>query len=68
MKDFSLDFVCPSCKAQPGEKCMVTAGAPREGPHPQRKWIAEEFHRILALAEADGCESAARVVRIARRA
>jgi hypothetical protein len=51
MKDFSLDFVCPTCKAQPQEHCVVKAGAPRIDSHPARRWIAEEFHRALAHTE-----------------
>jgi hypothetical protein len=51
MKDFSLDFVCPTCKAQPHEECVKTPGGPRKGSHTQRKWIAEEFHRALALTK-----------------
>jgi hypothetical protein len=51
MKDFSLDFVCPTCKAQPQEKCVLTAGAPHDASHTERRWIAQEFHRVLKLTE-----------------
>jgi hypothetical protein len=49
--DFSLDFVCPVCEAQPQEKCMMNTGAPRFESHIERKWIAQDHHRNPALTK-----------------
>jgi len=47
MTDFSLDFICPVCGAQPKEKCTLTTGAARFESHVERKWIAQDHHRKL---------------------
>jgi hypothetical protein len=51
MPDFSLDFVCPICDAQPQEKCEMRSGAPRFESHIERKWIAQDHRRKAALSD-----------------
>jgi hypothetical protein len=33
---------CPTCGAEPGEKCQLTTGRPRTQPHRDRRLIAED--------------------------
>jgi hypothetical protein len=47
MTDFSLDYACPVCEAQPKEKCTLNTGAARFESHVERKWIAQDHHRRL---------------------
>jgi hypothetical protein len=51
MFDYSLDFVCPVCDAQPQEKCELSSGAPRFESHIERKWIAQDYRRKAALSD-----------------
>jgi hypothetical protein len=51
MRDFSLDVVCPICKAQPQDKCELATGAFRFESHIERKWIAQDLHPNPALTE-----------------
>jgi hypothetical protein len=53
MSDFSLDFVCPICNAQPQEKCELSTGAPRFESHIERKWIAQDYRRKTTHTEPD---------------
>ena len=40
---------CPTCGAEPGEKCELSTGQPRSEPHRDRRLIAEDL--IVAPAE-----------------
>jgi hypothetical protein len=51
MTDFSLNFACPVCEAQPQEKCTLNTGAPRFESHVERKWIAQDHRRKLELTK-----------------
>jgi len=51
MTDFSLDFACPVCEAQPKEKCTLNTGAPRFESHVERKWIAQDHRRKLEITK-----------------
>jgi hypothetical protein len=34
---------CPTCGAEPGEKCELNSGQPRTAPHRDRRLAAEDF-------------------------
>jgi hypothetical protein len=42
MRDFSLDFACPICAAQPNEECELATSAPRFESHMERRWLAQD--------------------------
>ena len=37
-----LAVSCPTCGAEPGEKCKLASGQPRNDPHRDRRVIAKE--------------------------
>jgi hypothetical protein len=37
-----LAIRCPTCGAAPGEKCELSTGQPRNNPHIDRRWVAED--------------------------
>jgi len=38
----SLSVACSTCGVAPGERCLLHSGAPRSGPHVDRKLSAAE--------------------------
>jgi hypothetical protein len=49
--DFSLNFVCPTCKARPQEECTQKSGAPLFTSHGERWDIADDYERSAAFRE-----------------
>jgi len=37
-----LSIRCPTCGAKPGEKCELSTGQPRTGPHRDRRLISKD--------------------------
>ena len=48
-RDFSLDYICPICWAQPEEQCEMNNGYPRFESHRERRNIGEENHQPQTL-------------------
>lgn len=49
--DFSLNFVCPTCRARPQEKCARKDGTPLFTSHGERWDIADDYKRSAAFRE-----------------
>jgi hypothetical protein len=43
--DYSLNFACPTCGADPQEKCELNSGTPRFASHVERWDIAKDHLR-----------------------
>lgn len=49
--DVSLDFVCPTCGADPHEKCVMGSGTARSESHVERLDIAKDYLRRVSFRE-----------------
>jgi hypothetical protein len=49
--DYSLNFACPTCGAQPWEKCRLLSGTARFNSHIERWYIAKDYLRDTSFCE-----------------
>jgi hypothetical protein len=47
--DYSLNFACPTCGANPQEKCELNSGIPRFVSHVERWDVAKDYLRDTKL-------------------
>jgi hypothetical protein len=49
-----LAVACPTCGAVSGEKCELSTGLPRRGPHQARRWNASDLRHMASEQELPG--------------